>query len=126
MPREAKQGKCMETLVEERASGVRYVMSMPVICSTSGGADSGDFKDRSFHEKADPCQEFFCSLHDFFSLFPFGQAASVATLPSALVVERFSLGASWVFSIPVGAATWEASSTSFLRGKLGKDLVAVT
>jgi hypothetical protein len=24
----------------------------------------------SFHEKADPCQEFFCSLHDFFSLFP--------------------------------------------------------
>jgi hypothetical protein len=33
------------------------------------------------------------------SLFPFSQAASVATLPSALLVERFSLGASWVFSI---------------------------
>jgi hypothetical protein len=31
--------------------------------------------------------------------FPFSQAASVATLPSALVVERFSLGASWVFSM---------------------------
>jgi hypothetical protein len=28
-----------------------------------------------------------------------GQAASVATLPSALLCERFSLGASWVFSI---------------------------
>jgi hypothetical protein len=35
----------------------------------------------------------------FFSkLFPLSQAASVATLPSALFVERFSLGASWVFS----------------------------
>jgi len=31
-------------------------------------------------------------------LFPFSQAASVATLPSALFVERLSLGASWVFS----------------------------
>jgi hypothetical protein len=31
--------------------------------------------------------------------FPFSQAASVATLPSALLCERFSLGASWVFSI---------------------------
>jgi hypothetical protein len=31
--------------------------------------------------------------------FPFSQAASVATLPSALLYERFSLGASWVFSI---------------------------
>jgi hypothetical protein len=27
------------------------------------------------------------------------QAASVATLPSALFVERLSLGASWVYSI---------------------------
>jgi hypothetical protein len=27
-----------------------------------------------------------------------GQVATVATLPSALFVERFSLGASWVFS----------------------------
>jgi hypothetical protein len=33
------------------------------------------------------------------SLFPFSQAASVATLPSALFVERLSLGASWVLSI---------------------------
>jgi len=30
---------------------------------------------------------------------PSSQAASVATLPSALLVERFSLGASWVFSM---------------------------
>jgi hypothetical protein len=27
------------------------------------------------------------------------QAASVATLPSALLVERWALGASWVYSI---------------------------
>jgi len=43
-------------------------------------------------------KSFFRSLHDFFH-FPFSQAASVATLPSALLVERFSLGASWVFSM---------------------------
>jgi len=55
---------------------------------------------RSFHEKADPCQEVFYSFPQIFSvrhIFPPSQAASVATLPSALVVERFSLGASWVF-----------------------------
>jgi hypothetical protein len=34
-----------------------------------------------------------------FVFFSFSQAASVATLPSALLGERFSLGASWVFSI---------------------------
>jgi hypothetical protein len=32
-------------------------------------------------------------------LFPWSQAASVATLPSALLVERLSLRASWVYSI---------------------------
>jgi hypothetical protein len=36
-----------------------------------------------------------CSLHDFFLFLPFSQAASVATLPSALLYERFSLRASW-------------------------------
>jgi hypothetical protein len=41
----------------------------------------------------------FCFLFDCFYLFSFSQAASVATLPSALLFERFSLGASWVFSI---------------------------
>jgi hypothetical protein len=41
---------------------------------------------------------FSLSLRDF-SFLPFSQAASVATLPSALLVERFSLGASWVFLI---------------------------
>jgi len=35
----------------------------------------------------------------FLKFFPLSQAASVATLPSALLYERFSLGASWVFSI---------------------------
>jgi hypothetical protein len=38
------------------------------------------------------------ALSVIFSFFRFSQAASVATLPSALVMERFSLGASWVFS----------------------------
>jgi hypothetical protein len=33
------------------------------------------------------------------TVFPLSQAASVATLPSALLCERFSLGASGVFSI---------------------------
>src|SRR5215469_11983368 len=45
-----------------------------------------------------PVKSFFCSFRDFFHFFPFSQAASVATLPSALVVEQFLLGASWVFS----------------------------
>jgi hypothetical protein len=43
------------------------------------------------------------SRHTFFllsfSLFLLSQAASVATLPSALFVERLSLGASWVYLI---------------------------
>src|SRR6202790_4277827 len=34
----------------------------------------------------------------FVSVFRFSQAASVAILPSALFCERYSLGASWVFS----------------------------
>src|SRR5262249_21179251 len=34
-----------------------------------------------------PVTSFFCSFHDFFH-FPFSQAASVATLPSALVVSH--------------------------------------
>ena len=48
-----------------------------------------------------PVKSFF-SFHDFFS--PFSQAASVATLPSALLVEQFLLGASWVFLVQLGAA----------------------
>jgi hypothetical protein len=46
-----------------------------------------------------PAKSFFCSFRDFVDFFPFSQAASVVTLPSALLCERFSLGASWVFSI---------------------------
>jgi hypothetical protein len=54
---------------------------------------------KSFHEKAGPCQECFALSMSSSLFFPFSQAASVATLPSALLDERFSLGASWVFSI---------------------------
>jgi hypothetical protein len=66
------------------------------------------FPSRPFHEKAGECQvfSFILSLFSFFffvssfsKLFPFSQAASVATLPSALFVERLSLGASWVFLV---------------------------
>ena len=39
---------------------------------------------------------FFSSSCEFL---PLSQAAPVATLPSALFVERLSLGASWVYSI---------------------------
>src|SRR5216683_3457718 len=62
----------------------------------------------SFHEKAGECQgcSFIFLFFLSFSLFllfpncsPLSQAASVATLPSALLVERWSLGASWVYSI---------------------------
>jgi hypothetical protein len=63
----------------------------------------------SFHEKAGECQDFsfifslffsFCFIYFFFfQIVPFSQAASVATLPSALFVERLSPGASWVFLI---------------------------
>jgi hypothetical protein len=56
----------------------------------------------AFHEKAGECQTFsfifsvFFFIFSFSKLFPLSQAASVATLPSALFVERLSLGASWV------------------------------
>jgi len=53
----------------------------------------------AFHEKADPCQECFALYISCCFFFPFSQAASVATLPSALLDERCSLGASWVFLI---------------------------
>jgi hypothetical protein len=58
---------------------------------------------KSHDSRACPCQVFFLPLLRFF-FFPVGsfrlnQAASVATLPSALFVERLSLGASWVYSI---------------------------
>jgi hypothetical protein len=64
-------------------------------------------------------------FQEFFSLFPFGQAASVAILPSALLVERSSLGARWVY--------WTQQVlhkiidlTALSRREVGQDLVAVT
>ncbi len=42
---------------------------------------------------------FFFFVFFFLKLFPLSQAASVATLPSALFVERLSLGARWVYLI---------------------------
>jgi hypothetical protein len=65
-----------------------------------------------------PVNSFFCSFHKFFD-FPVQPSRLCRQFPSALVVERFSLGASWVFSI---------QRLSFLRyeGTLGQDLAAVT
>ena len=56
----------------------------------------------SFHEKAGMSQECFSLF--IFSFLPVdslhsSRAASVAILPSALLVERFSLGAWWAFPI---------------------------
>jgi hypothetical protein len=62
----------------------------------------------------------------FFKLFPLSQAASVAILPSALFVERLSLGASWVYSIQQALLPDNRPLFPFLEGKLGQDLVAVT
>jgi hypothetical protein len=60
------------------------------------------FSFNAFHEKAGMSQE--CFSLSVFSFFPVdslhsSQAASVAILPSALLVERFSLGAWWAFPI---------------------------
>jgi hypothetical protein len=41
----------------------------------------------------------FCCSLPLCEFLPLSQAAPVATLPSALFVERLSLGASWVYSI---------------------------
>ena len=60
---------------------------------------------KSFREKAGECQvfpfvfSFLRFISSFPKLFPGCQAASVATLPSALFVERLSLGARWVYLI---------------------------
>jgi len=61
----------------------------------------------SFHEKAGMSQVRFSLFLFALSVFSFppvdslhsSQAASVAILPSALLVERFSLGAWWAFPI---------------------------
>jgi hypothetical protein len=59
---------------------------------------------KSFHEKAGECQGCFFFLFSVLSSFLWipshsSRAASVAILPSALLVERFSLGAWWAFPI---------------------------
>jgi hypothetical protein len=65
------------------------------------------------------------SLKDFL-FFPFSQAASVATLPSALVVERFSLGASWVFSFQQVLLPDLRPLPPSYEESLGEELIALT
>ena len=67
----------------------------------------------------------FLLVRMFFSLplcefLPLSQAAPVATLPSALFVERLSLGASWVL-LPDNRPMFPP-----FQGDLGQELVAVT
>jgi hypothetical protein len=62
----------------------------------------------------------------FSKLFPLSQVASVATLPSALFVERLSLGASWVYSIQQALPPDNRPLLPSLEGKSGQELVAVT
>jgi hypothetical protein len=65
---------------------------------------------------------FFFFISSFSKLFPLSQAASVATLPSAVFVERLSLGARWGVLDSVGAATWESTSTPLSRREVGPGL----
>ena len=59
----------------------------------------------AFHEKAGRSQVVSLSFL-FVTRFFSAELPTVATLPSALFMERFvSLGASWVFSFHPGAAT---------------------
>ena len=60
---------------------------------------------RSFHEKAAPCQECFALSMSSSLFFPFSQAASVATLPSALLYERVFARCQLGVLDSVGAAT---------------------
>ena len=79
---------------------------------------------KSFHEKAGASQVGF----SFPSCGPFrlSRAASVAILPSALFVERLSLGASWASSFQQVLLPDYRPGLPSLRWKLGQDLVAVT
>lgn len=86
--------------VFRRGLPLPHEIRMKSIIPSSSRFCGGSEQDRPVnHEKAGRCQEFFCSSKSSSLFFPFGQAASVATLPSALFVERLSLGASWVYSI---------------------------
>jgi hypothetical protein len=60
------------------------------------------------------------------TLFRLSRAASVAILPSALFVERFSFGASWASSFQQVLLPDNRPRLPSLRQELGQDLVAVT
>jgi hypothetical protein len=83
---------------------------------------------KSFHEKAGACQtfpfifSFFFWSSSFPKLFPSSQAASVATLPSALFVERLSLGASWVYLIQSVLLPGNRPLLPFLEREVGPGL----
>jgi hypothetical protein len=86
--------------VFRRGLPLPHEIRMKAIIPSSSRFCGGSDQDRPVnHEKAGPCQEFFALSMSSSLFFPFSQAASVATLPSALFVERLSLGARWVYLI---------------------------
>jgi hypothetical protein len=104
----AKGGKCQRCFQNQAHQGVgvslhhRILAHAMVAASLRDPLSTASNFDKSFHE-AGECQDFsfiFSSfslsasfISSFSQLFPLSQAASVATLPSALLVERLSLGA---------------------------------
>jgi hypothetical protein len=83
---------------------------------------------KSFHEKAGQRQVFpfvfSSSCCFFFQIIP-NEPSRLCRLPSALFVERWSLGASWVYSIQKVLLPDFRPLLPSLEGKLGQDLVAV-
>ena len=78
------------------------VANLPLMlqtCSTIPGRPSSAFN--AFHEKAGMSQVCFSLFSLFLPVDSFrsSRAALLAILPSALLVERFSLGARWAFPI---------------------------
>jgi hypothetical protein len=68
----------------------------------------------------------FCSSLSPCEFLPLSQAAPVATLPSALFVERWSLGAWWVYSIHWVLLPDNRPLFPSFRRELGQELAAVT
>jgi hypothetical protein len=77
----------------------------------------GFMSSSSFHEKAGECQVFLCFflffVVSFFKLFPLSQAASVATLVNAVLVEvRYF---KWTVSRQIGS--WATSGIQTINSK---------
>jgi len=88
--------------VFRRGLPLLHEIRMKAIIPSGSRFCGGSDQDRPVnHEKAGECQVFpfffpsFFFISSFSKLFPLSQTASVATLPSAPLVEQLSLGARW-------------------------------